>query len=55
MSKEIVRKITVPETPEPKCGADCFNRTVVEAVRCILIDSKLPKKLLGLSCRYSKL
>ena len=42
-SKEIAREFTVPETPEQNCVAERFNRTVVEAARCLLIDSKLPK------------
>ena len=55
ISKEIAREFTVPETPEQKGVAERFNRTVVEAARCLLIHSKLPKKLLGSSCRYSML
>ena len=43
ISKEIAREYTVPETPEQNGVAEDFNRTVVEAARCVLIDSKLPK------------
>ena len=43
ISKEIAREFTVPETPEQNGVAERFNRTVVEAARCLLIDSKLPK------------
>ena len=43
ISKEKAREFTVPETPEQKSVAERFNRTVVEAARCLLIDSKLPK------------
>ena len=42
ISKEIAREFTVTETPEQNGVAERFNRTVVEAARC-LIDSKLPK------------
>ena len=55
ISKEIAREYTVPETIEQNGVAERFNRTVVKAARCLLIDSKLPKKLLGLSFRYSVL
>ena len=44
ISKEIAREFTVPETPEQNDVAERFNRTVVEAARCLLIDSKLPKR-----------
>ena len=43
ISKEIAREFTVPETPEQNGVAEGFIRTVVEAARCLLIDSKLPK------------
>ena len=43
ISKEIAREFTVLETPEQNGVAERFNRTVVEAARCLLIDSKLPK------------
>ena len=43
ISKEIAREFTVPETPEQNGVAKRFNRTVVEAARCFLIDSKLQK------------
>ena len=43
ISKEIAREYTVPETPEQNGVAERFNRTVVEAARCLLIDSKLTK------------
>ena len=42
-SKEIAREFTVPETPEQNGVAERFNRTVVEAARCLLIYSKSPK------------
>ena len=45
ISKEIAREFTVPETPEQNGVAERFNRTVVEAARCLLIDSKLPKAI----------
>ena len=34
---------TVPETPEQNGVAERFNITVVEAARCLLVDSKLPQ------------
>ena len=43
MSNEIAPEFTFPETPEQNGVAERFNRTVVEAARCLLIDSKLPK------------
>ena len=43
ISKEIAREFTVPETPEQNGVAKRFNRTVVEAARCFLIESELPK------------
>ena len=43
MSKEIAREFTVPETPEQNAVAELFKRTVVEAARGLLLDSKLPK------------
>ena len=43
ISKEISREYKVPETPEQNGVAERSNRTVVEAARCFLIDSKLPK------------
>ena len=55
ISKEIAREFTVSETPEQNGVAECFNRTVVEAARCFLIDSKLPKSYWVSSSRYSML
>ena len=43
ISKEISREYTVPGTPKQNGVAERFHRTVVEAARCLLIDSKLPK------------
>ena len=43
ISKEIAREITVPETPEKNDVAERFNRTVVKAARCLLLDSKWTK------------
>ena len=43
IKNKIAREFTVPETPEQNGVAERFNRTVVEAARCLLIDSKLPK------------
>ena len=36
-------EIVVPETPEQNGVAERFNRTAVEAARCLPMDSKLPK------------
>ena len=36
-------KITVPETSEKNGVAERFHRAVVEAARCLPMDSKLPK------------
>ena len=43
ISNEIACEFTVPETPKQNGVAERFNRTVAEAARCLLIDSKLPK------------
>ena len=43
IGKETAREFRVPETPEENGVAERFNRTVVEAARCLLIDSELPK------------
>ena len=43
ISKKISRDYTVPETLEQNGVAERFNRTVVEAARCLFIDSKLPE------------
>ena len=43
ISKKTAREITAFETPDQNGFAERFNRTVVEAARCLLIDSKLPK------------
>ena len=43
ISKDIAREYTVPETPEQNGVAERFNRTAVEAARCLPINSKLPK------------
>ena len=37
-SKEITREFTVPEKPDQNGVAERFNRTAVEAARCLLID-----------------
>ena len=34
---------TIPKTPEQNGVAECMNRTLVEAVRAMLSDAKLPK------------
>ena len=36
-------ELTVPKTPEQNGVAERLNRTLVEAVRCMLCDSKLPQ------------
>ncbi|KAF2347866.1 Integrase catalytic core [Trinorchestia longiramus] len=41
----IVHQKTVPKTPEQNEVAERMNRTVLEAVRAMLADSKLPKTL----------
>ena len=38
---------TIPKTPEQNGIAERMNRTLVEAVRCMLSDSKLPKTFWG--------
>ena len=38
------RKIRVPEKTEKNGVAERFHRTVVEAARCLPMDSKLPKR-----------
>ena len=43
VSKEIAPEFTVPETIEQNGVAKRFKRTVVEAARCLLIDSKMTK------------
>ena len=37
------RELKIPETTEQNGVAERFNRTVVKAARCLLIDSKLSK------------
>ena len=44
ISEKIAREITVSETLDQNGFAERFNRTVVEAARYLLIDSKLPKR-----------
>lgn len=40
----IRHELTVPKTPEQNGVAERMNRTLVETVRCMLTDGKLPKK-----------
>lgn len=45
LKKEGIRhEYTVPKTPEQNGVAERMNRTLVETVRAMLSDSKLPKK-----------
>ena len=44
ISKEIARENTVTETPLQNGVSERFNRTVVEAARRLLMDSKLQKR-----------
>ena len=37
-------ELTVSKTPEQNGVADQMNRTLVETVRCMLADAKLPQK-----------
>jgi len=39
----IVHQFTIPKTPEQNGVSERMNRTLVEGVRCMLNDSKLPK------------
>ena len=43
MSKTIAREFTVSEKPEKNVVAERFNRKVLQAAKCLLIFSKLPK------------
>jgi hypothetical protein len=40
----IVHQLTVPKTPEQNGVAERLNRTLVESARCMLSESKLPKR-----------
>lgn len=40
----ILHQKTAPHTPEQNGVAERFNRTVVEKIRCMLSDAKLPKQ-----------
>ena len=44
ISKEFSREYTVPETTKQNGVAERFNRTVVEAARCLLIIPNCQKK-----------
>ena len=45
LKKEGVRhELTVPKTPQQNGVAERMNRTLVESVRSMLSDAKLPKK-----------
>ena len=37
-------ELTIPKTPQQNGVAECLNRTLVETVRSMLSDSKLPKR-----------
>ena len=40
----IKQEFTLPETPQQNGVAECFNRTLVEMGRSLLIQAKLPKR-----------
>jgi hypothetical protein len=40
----IKHEVTVPHTPEQNGVAERMNRTIVEVARCMLAESKLPRK-----------
>ena len=42
-SEGIVRHLTVPRTPQQNGVAERMNRTIMEKVRCMLSNSRLPK------------
>jgi transposase InsO family protein len=42
-SKGIVYELTVPYTPEQNGAGERLNRTILDKVRCMLLDSNLPK------------
>ena len=44
MDEGIRHKLTIPKTPEQNSVAEQMNLTLVETVRSMLIDLKLPKK-----------
>lgn len=43
----IQRHLTVPNTPQQNGLAERYNRTILERVRCMLSNSKLPKVFWG--------
>ena len=54
ISNEISPEITIPETPEQSGVAECFNRTVVKAARCLLMIQNC-QKTIGLELRSGHL
>ena len=51
----VIHQKTIPKTPNQKGVSERKNMTLMEIVRCMLSDSKVPKKFLGGSYKYSKL
>ena len=46
-SEGIHHERTIPRTPEQNRMAECINRTLIEMVGSMLLDSKLPQKFWG--------
>ena len=47
----VQHEVTIPKTPEQNGVAECINRTLIEVVRSMLSDAKLPHKFWGKHCQ----